>query len=826
MFICTAAQDDSSQFVQQQVVEHQFIAPTEALRTESPAPQTGDECEDECPEDSEKALTKTLTGNETILFLPIEEEFDALGGSCLEYLAVPLVVHDSNTLDKLSVVVQSLDIPDTAGFWVSISGFEPPRFSASCKKVSDRQDRVVCFKNYLAFHHAHPQCVIAPLSAGELVLNTNEAECPAQDFRPICRNGLACGDTTFGLCGTWVGDCPVHGDCVEDGDGDDGGWDESDYYDGGGDGFLPVDICRYPPPRMRMIENGRASNSFNVSCHIGDDCAENSIAEYDGLLPSYSVTYYKDGSFLTAFDSIGYLKVSVSDIDSEFQCRFTIGSFSSNKSSVSRPIVLSDKTAVRIGGSVTVSCRDPGTFHLSGDSVSFEWTTPTSESFFTGDRTLHNVAFGERDVGRYACRSVVDSVRSVWSKPLELTITWDDPVLTVTNIEPVYGSHVTLTCSVNDPESYHYTFLKDSTFVNSDRTSHLFHIFSFAAENVGSYYCTIERHGVVLGKSNTVRVFAKVSAKPVLQPVLLSPMGEVFREGQEVHLICQVVDTFGGRVVYSFIFDRHTDNAVIVHDEGTQPDLTISSFSADDEGTYGCFYTVTEDGAASSTRTSDVSNQIALRMVSAVLQTSTTTVPEGRDIDLVCTVRNYAGSVGKFLWLKGDHHRVLLTTAENTVTVRNFQPGNGGTYRCQAVLSDPRLRDPPLVSLPLDLVYAPRFQKCPCVCTNLTLSIPAASPEVIAESALAIQKNLSVSRAGLSSSVRRVSSAPDGRRSSESAGYIAVALLSLVTGLVLVPDVVSAVLFLTKAKGKEKRRSKAKRKMKRSDQQPVSDSNV
>ncbi|RUS85371.1 hypothetical protein EGW08_006856 [Elysia chlorotica] len=679
----------------------------------------------------------SLGTGEIILIPPTEDVFENVGPLCWNYLSRPFVPNNAETLKALVDTLQGMDVFIGTGFWVSISGREKWSFTAH----------------------------IGLDLFAKMVL-------PAVRTRWVC-------------VGLGLVDCPYQGTCMG-------------VKNAGPD--TVVEACRYKPPTSRMVQSQGFQLNFNITCQVSDSCLQLASTKSAWLLPQYYFTYYKDGNLLLDYrhpDS-SPLKMSELDIDSEFQCMYTLNNIVSNATFISRPEIKSERTSVWVGRSVTLSCRDPGTVHILGESVTFEWNTPTVNSVPTADNTLQKVNFQLDDIGSYRCRSVVGGVRSVWSKPLSLTVRWLEPVLMATNLLVPFGSAVTLTCSVKFPEGYNpvFTFKKSgSDILGLDSSLRRLDILDFGPEDAGDYQCLAQSTSLAVGISNTVTL----QMEDTSLPVLVSNEGELLREEREVKLTCQMATLLSGNIEYSFIFRSFSDNLALSQSYtlqlGRQSELTISKFSSDNEGIYECKYTVA-DSNGNRILTSGTSNTVTLRMPKAVLQSSATTVPDGSNVKLVCNVNNYSGTTDRFYWLKGEDHQVLLTTAENAVTVRNFQPGNGGTYRCQAVLSDPRLRDPPLVSPPLDLVYAPRFQKCPCVCTNLTLSIPAASAEVIAESALAIQKNLSVSRAGLSSSVRRVSSAPDGRRSSESAGYIAVALLSLVTGLVLVPDVVSVVFFL------------------------------
>ena len=759
--------------------EDNFVpTPTEVFKTPTQGPASNiDIPKEEICNDEDKAEMKNLNPSTSVLFLPKAEEFDATRAACQEYLAKPFVVAEDGTLALLSDNLDTLAVPDDTGFWVHINELTPNPYNPDCKIVLNQNDRLVCFKDFDAFHRKNPMCVLQPYSAGEFVLSIYKDVCSIQVFRSICQTGLACSENSHDLCGTWLVDCPFHGTCVED--------DEVS--------FAAPDTCRYPSPTVRLIQSDYVPQKFSVTCQHKDDCLENSMTPNPGLLPRYFLSFYKNDIFFISYDSVHSLELPVSELDAEFQCMYTLDNVNSKKSrSVSRPEIVSGKTAVRNGGRVMLTCLDSGTEHVSDGSVSFEWKTPVTESLPTADDTLLKEGFTDVDVGSYTCRSVVDGVTSVWSKPLDLTIRWDDPVLTATDVEPLYGSQVSLTCTVNVPATFSYIFTQDGVPLTGDRLLQQFEIASFHKQNEGDYQCLAERKGFVVGPSNTV----SLSMKPMLPPVLISAMGEVFREGQDVQLTCQIAELSQRHVEYSFIFYNLTDNATLIFNVGTQPDLIIPSFSTDNEGTYECSYTIRGNLAWEYSFSSDFSDNITLRMISVILQTTATTVPAGSDIKLVCNITHYLGRVEKFHWMKVDQNSVLLTTFKNSTMIRNFQPKNAGKYRCQPVLSDPRFRDPALISHPLRLVYAPRYQKCPCVCHADSLSLPSVTPEVIEESTQAIQKNLSVSKAQLSSNVRRVSSAPDSRPSSVSAGYIAVALLSLVTGLVVIPDIVSALHIL------------------------------
>ena len=231
---------------------------------------------------------------------------------------------------------------------------------------------------------------------------------------------------------------------------------------------------------------------------------------------------------------------------------------------------------------------------------------------------------------------------------------------------------------------------------------------------------------------------------------------------------------------------------------GENSDVIISNFSADDQGIYDCYFTLLEEGSPGNVpRRSNSSNSITLRLVTAVLVSTATTVPQGSDIHLLCNVNNYNGTVERYSWFKGGLNTIVHTsTTSDTQIIKNFQSKHDGVYRCQAILSDPQLAGPPLTSLPLSLVSVPRYRQCRCVCSNKALSLTPVTTAVIEEATQAIQKNLSINKANLSSHIRRLICAPDERPGSVSTGSIAVVLLALVAGMIIIPDLIYAALAL------------------------------
>jgi len=59
-----------------------------------------------------------------------------------------------------------------------------------------------------------------------------------------------------------------------------------------------------------------------------------------------------------------------------------------------------------------------------------------------------------------------------------------------------------------------------------------------------------------------------------------------------------------------------------------------------------------------------------------------------------------------------------------------------------------------------------------------------------------IKKNLTINKTKLSSNIRRLSSAPDGRQSSKSMGIFAILLITLVVGTVIFIDITAVCRYL------------------------------
>ncbi|ESO95099.1 hypothetical protein LOTGIDRAFT_160860 [Lottia gigantea] len=80
---------------------------------------------------------------------------------------------------------------------------------------------------------------------------------------------------------------------------------------------------------------------------------------------------------------------------------------------------------------------------------------------------------------------------------------------------------------------------------------------------------------------------------------------------------------------------------------------------------------------------------------------------------------------------------------------------------------------------------------CSCRCRKIE-----DDPDVIEEKLTEIKKNLTISIVKLSSSRRKKTSATDKRPSASSVGYVGVVILSVVMGLLVIQDILSALIFL------------------------------
>ncbi|GFR90154.1 basement membrane-specific heparan sulfate proteoglycan core protein [Elysia marginata] len=733
-----------------------------------------------------------LDSGDTVLIPHTETKYEEITETCQAYLAEPMVISSDASLATLSNALSSAAYSEEMAFWVGINEFQPQLFTSKCLLLEIHPDQAVCFVDFFAFHRKYPDCLPQHSSPGMYVLDLYDDNCPKDTFRPVCQNGLACGADVDDKCGVWLLGCPFYGTCeLRRGD--------SSSYE--------TKTCLFPAPTIRLLEISASTQEYNVTCQLRDECLRTSYssARWASLREQIYTTYYKDGTYYNKFDNINPIKVTAADLDSRFRCKYVLGGFSSYRSDpVYRPEIESDKTTVQLGDKVTLTCLDSGTGHIENEPISFEWSTPR-RSEATIDNTLIKEDFSQADVGSYKCRAVEDAVPSVWSLSKELTLEYEAPVLEASEVEVTYGSLVSLICKTNNlPSGFSYYFEKEGAHLqhHDEAIPELF-INPFKVQHVGVYHCWLKSDDSIVGPSNTV----SLSMKPLLPPIIISDIGETVREGQAVNLTCIIFEDFQDIIEYVFTFQNFTGNGttetIITH----CPDLIISNFTAEDEGIYRCSVSLLDSRVSPPIlfQSSNDSNVVRLRMISAILQSTATTVPEGSDVKLSCNITNYHGTVETYSWFKGDLSSVLLTTLKNTTTIQNFHAQNGGNYMCQAVLADPSVKDPPLTSRAVKLESAPRYQKCPCECSSQSLSVPPATPDVVEESTQAIQKNLSVVKAALSSNVRRVSSAPDSRPASVSAGYIAVALLSLVVCLVLVPDTITVAAFLLQTRDGQSR---------------------
>ena len=754
--------------------------------------------EDLSSSSDEDALDKVkmiqLETEQIVLMLPHDDQFDHLADSCLVHMAKPFVVSDHDTLEALYKAIENMDVSNDVAFWVGIDGLTSIPSTVSCMIAQTHHDRAVCFKDFDTFKMKYPGCLTESKAIKDLTLRLEEPHCLAPPFRPICENGVDCSEETDYQCGQWIEACSLRGTCLV-----------SEEFSPG----VNHRTCRYISPTTRLTENQWDAEHFNVSCDFVDTCLKTSSDSTSFLLKeSYSFNFYKDGQIMNESKLENTVKVKMEEIDSTFQCKYKIGGIFSNISSaVSRPKIVPDQLSVLNGGHAEFTCVDSSIDHLSAEqgAVTYEWSLPSYETRESITDKLIIESFV--DAGGYRCRSSVDGTWSVWSNLVQVSLQYEDPVLIPTPATEIsQGIPVTLTCSASGLASFTCSFFKDGDTISIDPKAFQFHIDSFTSANEGNYTCSIAVSNQIVGSSKSIALVLQPvdppekPHEPIKSPVLRSDKGDTIREGQPVTLICEMFEAHEWNLKYSFSFTSLSSNSSFETTPLQSPDFLIDSFSAQDEGTYQCGLVHMEDGAVEVViEVSNSSNSITLRLVTAVLVSTATTVPEGSDIHLLCNVNNYNGTVERYSWFKGGLNAIVHTsTTSDTQIIKNFQSKHDGVYRCQAILSDPQLAGPPLTSRPLSLVSVPRFHKCSCVCSNKSLSLPAVTPEVIDEATQAIQKNLSVEKDQLSSKVRRVSSAPDSRPSSVSAGYIAVALLSVVVGLILIPDLTGAAVLLFK----------------------------
>ncbi|GFN81789.1 basement membrane proteoglycan [Plakobranchus ocellatus] len=730
------------------------------------------------PEPIQPDMIVTGSGDQ-LLILEEEVTFDELLDTCTQNLGKPFVVDNVNTLINVVKTPLPSNIPRDVGFWFGIDSITPTLFRF-CKFDWAYVDRVVCFQDELMFIARYQDCVVDHGVVGQWELLLDNDGCEAR-FRPVCENGVSCiaGVET---CGRWFDGCPLYGTCES--------WDLS----------VPHE-CRYASPRSRLVSYGCMSTSFEIECEITDECLEQAFRQSVSSDTKIVFSFYEDSKVLKENIDQQIVEVPVLAINSTFQCMYSVDGVLSNLSNaIVRPKVQAERTAIKIGGSAELSCQDDGVAHVPEILLSYVWHTPGNLVQDLKTSKLIIDGFTPENAGDYICFTKTDGVFSVWSVPMELEIEWETPILTISETDVPLGHYVILECKLNFTELFAFNFTKDGLEISDGQNFSEFHIVSFSELDVGDYQCFAKNPFNKLYLPSNIISLVLVSHAA---PLLISPSGFAFRDGQIVTLDCLVEEVYENNIQYSFTF--HSLDGRLNQSSTLQrsSNFTILSFSSDDVGSYDCqFHLLSEAPEDNITHSSNRSNVITLLRIHATLMPTATTVPEGSNIKLTCNVTNFDGHIVLYSWLRGDQGSLWRTTITNITTIPRFSERHSGNYRCQATLALPEINGPPLTSAPVNLVHAPRYQKCPCACSNLTLAVSSAIPEIAEESTEAIKKNLSVNRKQLSATVRRVTSAPDSRPTSISAGCFAVALLSLAIGLVIVPDVFTLVMVLLGKYGK------------------------
>ncbi|XP_012941107.1 carcinoembryonic antigen-related cell adhesion molecule 5-like [Aplysia californica] len=413
------------------------------------------------------------------------------------------------------------------------------------------------------------------------------------------------------------------------------------------------------------------------------------------------------------------------------------------------------------GDDVELTCKSPDPVERFLWQTPQGWTTNTTSS-----ETFELRNFQSVHAGNYTCFSTIGDVTSAQSN----SVTLEDripatPTLSADVSIVMWGSSVTLTCNTTDVGVKNYFFFHSFWIMRRTPT---FQLDNFDQRYMGSYKCQTKVSNIFSPSSNFVTLSL---ADPT--PYILTNKSAPF-PGENVELSCS--STVSTSVDFSWKLNgKPMANA-------STDTISVSHFGEDDVGNYTCDVEVS-DGTIFTSSPLELSINTSIPKFTSSL----TNVPEGTLVKLSCQSHNPMHL--RFRWQKDDV--IFGEGAASTFKILNFESKDEGLYRCLA--SD--ISQNWTLSTPENLTVIPYNSLCKCKCIANSTSV-VLSLEEVQEVAADIQRNLSVDHAHLSSTVRKVTSAPDERASSMSTGAGAIAMLSLVFCAIIIADLVSAIYYI------------------------------
>ncbi|XP_012938938.1 sialoadhesin [Aplysia californica] len=415
------------------------------------------------------------------------------------------------------------------------------------------------------------------------------------------------------------------------------------------------------------------------------------------------------------------------------------------------------------GGGVEFTCK-------SNDPVDkFFWQTPHSTTArFPSTENFELLNFTPDDhAGNYSCFSEIGDVRSKQSN--NVTLQEKDlatPSLSADVTMVMWGSSVTLTCKTSDVGVSNY-FLSHGSAIRTMQTS-TFQLDNVNSADMGAYKCQTKVNKASSPFSNVVTLSLADST-----PRILTNKTAPF-PGENVELFCSSPIPTSANFTWK-LNGGPVANALV-------DTLSVSHFGDGDEGNYTCDLKLF-DGTTLTSSPLEVSINTSIPK----LISSLTNVPEGTLVKLSCQSHNPMHL--RFRWQKDDV--TFGEGAASTFKILNFENEDQGVYRCLA--GDINHNWTPSTAKNLTVIPHNSLCKCKCIANSTSVEL---SLEEVQEVTSDIQRNLSVDHSHLSSTVRKVMSAPDERTSSMSTGAGAIVMLSLVFCAIIIPDLVTAIYFI------------------------------
>ncbi|CAJ1052895.1 sialoadhesin-like [Xyrichtys novacula] len=327
-------------------------------------------------------------------------------------------------------------------------------------------------------------------------------------------------------------------------------------------------------------------------------------------------------------------------------------------------ITVSPSAEIVEGSSVTLTCSSD-----ANPAANFTWFKEHEDSPTASGQifTINNTR--PEHSGNYVC--LAQNERGRHNSTVHLTVEEDAPKLQPVSVSPsaeiVEGNDVTLTCSSDANPAATYTWYK--TNVHQPLTKGAQLVFrNIQPSDSGEFYCEAENQ---LGRRRSRRISINVKYAPKLQPVSVSPSGEIV-EGNYVTLTCSS-DANPAAAKHSW-YKKTGNRGTLVSSRTT---LNFWSIKASDSGEYYCSAENRLGSRASESSVIDVKYAPKMKQISV---SPSAEIVEGNHVTLTCS--SDANPAPTYTWYKTNVHQPQTKGAQ--LVFRNIQPSDSGEFYCDA----------------------------------------------------------------------------------------------------------------------------------------------